>query len=169
MTPSLSKVAFMEHFNQTKGVDFVRIPFKGGGDAVNSMLSGTTPVAIFGIGNVIEYVRNGKILGLAVDGGKRSPLSPDIPTFEELGYTVHVMAASFGIHAPAGTPKPIVDRLHRDIVKIASAPEFQQRHMIPRGLLPVLDTPEQFAKQLELDRLAGIEIVKASGLYPDVK
>jgi tripartite-type tricarboxylate transporter receptor subunit TctC len=169
MAPSLSKVAFMEHFNQSKGVDFVRVPFKGGGDAVNSMLSGTTPVVIFGIGNVIQYMRDGKILGLAVDGGKRSPLAPDIPTFEELGYTVHLMAASFSIHAPAGTPKPIVDKLNAAIVKVASTPEFQQRHMIPRGLLPVLDTPEQFAKQLEIDRLAGIEIVKGSGLYPDLK
>ena len=155
MAPSLSKVAFMEHFNHTKGVDFVRVPFKGGGDAVNSMLSGTTPVVIFGIGNVIQYIRDGKIIGLAVDGGKRSPLAPDIPTFEELGYNVHVMAASFSIHAPAGTPKPIVDKLNAAIVKVGSDPEFQKRHMIPRGLLPVFDTPEHFEKQLESDRLAG--------------
>jgi tripartite-type tricarboxylate transporter receptor subunit TctC len=168
MAPSLSKVAFMEYFNRQNGTDFVRVPFKGGGDAVNSMLSGTTPVVIFGIGNVIQYIRSGKIVGFAVDGGKRSPLAPDIPTFEELGYTVHVMAASFGIHAPAGTPKPIIDKLNAAIVKVAT-PEFQQRHMIPRGLLPVFDSPEHFAKQLETDRLAGIEVVKGSGLYPDLK
>ena len=169
MAPSLSKVAFMEHFNKQNSTDFVRVPFKGGGDAVNSMLSGTTPVVIFGIGNVMQYIRDGKIIGLAVDGGKRSPLAPDIPTFEEAGYNVHVMAASFSIHAPAGTPKAIVDRLNREIVKAASNPEFQKRHMIPRGLLPVLDTPEHFAKQLEVDRLAGVEIVKGSGLYLDLK
>jgi tripartite-type tricarboxylate transporter receptor subunit TctC len=168
MAPSLSKVAFMEYFNKTKGVDFVRVPFKGGGDAVNNMLSGTTPVVIFGIGNVMQYMRDGRVVGLAVDGGRRSPLAPEIPTFEELGYTVHVMAASFGIHAPAGTPKPIVDKLHAAITKAASGPEFQQRHMIPRGLLPVLDTPAQFEKQLEIDRAAGVEIVKGSGLYPDL-
>jgi tripartite-type tricarboxylate transporter receptor subunit TctC len=168
MAPSLSKVAFMEYFNKAKGTDFVRVPFKGGGDAVNSMLSGTTPVVIFGIGNVMQYIRNGQIVGFAVDGGKRSPLAPDIPTFEELGYTVHVMAASFGIHAPAGTPKPIVDKLNAAIVKVAT-PEFQQRHMIPRGLLPVFDSPERFAEQLEKDRVAGVEVVKGSGLYPDFK
>jgi tripartite-type tricarboxylate transporter receptor subunit TctC len=169
MAPSLSKVAFMEHFNTTRGVDFVRVPFKGGGDAVNSMLSGTTPIVIFGIGNVLQYLRDGKVIGLAVDGGRRSPLAPDIPTFEELGYTVHIMAASFGIHAPVGTPRPIVDKLHAAIIKAASKPEFQQRHMIPRGLLPVLDTPAQFEKQLEIDRAAGVEIVKGSGLYPELK
>jgi tripartite-type tricarboxylate transporter receptor subunit TctC len=86
MAPSLSKVAFMEDFNKTNGTDLVRVPFKGGGDAVNSMLSGTTPIAIFGIGNLIQLIRNGKIIGLAVDGDKRSPLAPDIPTFKEFGY-----------------------------------------------------------------------------------
>lgn len=169
MAPSLSKVAFMEHFNKEKGTDFVRVPFKGGGDAVNSMLSGTTQIVIFGIGNVMQYIRSGQIVGLAVDGDRRSPLAPDIPTFRELGYTVHVMAASFGIHAPAGTPKPIVDRLNREIVKAASNPEFQKRHMIARGMLPVLDTPEHFAEQLETDRVEGLAVVKGSGLYPDVK
>jgi tripartite-type tricarboxylate transporter receptor subunit TctC len=169
MAPSLSKVAFMEKFNKDNGTDFVRVPFKGGGDAVNSMLSGTTPVAIFGIGNLVQFLRSGKIVGLAVDGDKRSPLGPDIPTFRELGFTVHVMAASFALHAPAGTPKSVVDRINKEVVKIASNPEFQKRHMTPRGLIPVLDTPEEFAKQLEIDRVEGHDVVVGSGLYPDVK
>jgi tripartite-type tricarboxylate transporter receptor subunit TctC len=169
LAPSLSKVAFMEAYNKKHGVDFVRVPFKGGGDAVNSMLTGTTPVAIFGIGNLIQFIRNGKILGFAVDGDQRSPLAPEIPTFRELGYTVHVWAASFGMHAPAGTPKPIVDKVNKAIVKIASNPEFQKRHMISRGLTPALDTPENFAKQLEIEAALGRDVVKASGLYPDVK
>jgi tripartite-type tricarboxylate transporter receptor subunit TctC len=169
MAPSLSKVAFMEQFNKTNGTDFVRVPFKGGGDAVNNMLSGTTPVAIFGIGNLIQFIRNGQILGLAVDGEKRSPLAPDIPTFREIGYTDHIMAAFFGIYAPAAIPKPIVDKLNKAIVKVASNPEFQKRHMVSRGLTPVLDTPEHFAKALETDRAEGVLVVKGSGLYPDVK
>ena len=147
MAPSLSKVAFMEEFNKKHGIDFVRVPFKGGGDAVNSMLTGTTPVAIFGIGNLIQFIRNGKILGLAVDGDKRSPLAPDIPTFRELGYTVHVWATFFGIYAPAGTPKPIIDKLNKAIVKVASNPEFQKRHMLSRGL----DAGAQLARAVRQD------------------
>ena len=169
MAPSLSKVAFMEDLNKKHGTDFVRVPFKGGGDAVNSMLTGTTPIAIFGIGNLIQFIRDGKIIGLAVDGDKRSPLAPDIPTFREIGYKEHLMATFFGIYAPTGTPKPIIDKLNKAIVKIASKPEFQQRHMISRGLAPVLNSPEQFAKELEDDRAEGLAVVKASGLYPDVK
>ncbi len=169
MAPSLSKVAFMEDLNKKYGTDFVRVPFKGGGDAVNAMLTGTTQMAAFGIGNLISFIRNGKIIGLAVDGDKRSPLAPDIPTFGEIGYKEHLMATFFGIYAPTGTPAPIIDKLNKAIVKIASKPEFQQKHMVSRGLAPVLNSPEQFAKELENDRAEGRAVVKASGLYPDVK
>ena len=169
MAPSLSKVAFMEDINKKNGTDFIRVPFKGGGDAVNSMLTGTTPIAVFGIGNLIQFLRNGKIIGFAVDGDKRSPLAPDIPTFKQIGYTEHLMATFFGIYAPTGTPKPIIDKLNNAIVKIASNPEFQRKHMLSRGLMPVLNSPEEFAKELEADRAEGLAVVKASGLYPEVK
>jgi tripartite-type tricarboxylate transporter receptor subunit TctC len=169
MAPSLSKVAFMEELNKKNGTDFVRVPFKGGGDAVNSMLSGTTPIAIFGIGNLIQFIRDGKILGFAVDGDKRSPLAPDIPTFREIGYKEHLMATFFGIYAPTGTPQPIIDKLNQAIVKVASNPEFQKRHMLSRGLAPVLNSPEQFATELEADRAEALAVVKASGLYPHVQ
>ena len=76
MAPSLSKVAFMEQFNKKNGTDIVRVPFKGGGDAVTSMLNGTTQIAIFGIGNLVSFIRDGKVGGLAIDGDKRSPLAP---------------------------------------------------------------------------------------------
>jgi len=169
MAPSISKVAFMEGINKKNGVDFVRVPFKGGGDAVNSMLSGTTPIAIFGIGNLVQFLRNKQVLGFAVDGDKRSPLGPDIPTFKEIGYTEHLLPTFFGIYAPTGTPKPIIDKLNKAIVKVASDPEFQKRNMDSRGLEPVLNSPEQFAKELEVDRADGLAAIKASGLYPNVK
>jgi tripartite-type tricarboxylate transporter receptor subunit TctC len=169
LTPSLSKVAFMEAFNKQHGVDFVRVPFKGGGDAVNSMLAGTTPVAIFGIGNLIQLIRSGKILGFAVDSDKRSPLAPEIPTFKESGYGLHTWASSFGIHMPGGTPKPMVDKINAAIVRVASNPEFQQRHMIARGLTPVLDSPEHFTDVVKAESALGRDVVIASGLYPDVR
>ena len=169
MAPSLSKVAFMEEFNKKNGTDIVRVPFKGGGDAVNSMLNGTAQIAIFGIGNLVSFIRDGKIMGLAIDGDTRSPLAPDIPTFKEAGYTEHIAATFFGIFAPAGTPQPIVDKLNAAIVKVESNPDFQQKFLINRGLTPVLSSAEQFAKELPADRAEGLAVVKASGLYPDVK
>jgi len=167
--PSLAKVAFMEDFNKKQGTDFVRVPFKGGGDATTSMLNGTTPISILGIANVLQFLRSGQFVGLAVDGEKRSPLMPDIPTFKEQGFSVGTMVASFAIHAPAGTPAPIIDKLNKAIVQVASKPEFQDKYMIQRGMVPVLDTPEQFAKQLQIDKAEGHDVVVGSGLYPDVK
>jgi tripartite-type tricarboxylate transporter receptor subunit TctC len=169
MAPSLSKVAFMEEFNKKNGTDIVRVPFKGGGDAVNSMLNGTAQIAIFGIGNLVPFIRDGKVVGLAVDGDARSPLAPEIPTFKEVGYTEHIAATFFGIFAPAGTPKPIVDKLNKAIVAVESKPDFQQKFLINRGLSPVLISADEFAKELVADRAEGLAVVKASGLYPDVK
>jgi tripartite-type tricarboxylate transporter receptor subunit TctC len=169
MAPSISKVAFMQEFNKKHGVDFVRVPFKGGGDAINAMMTGTAPIAIFGLGNLRSLMASGKVLGFAVESDQRWPLAPDIPTFREIGYKDHIIPSNFGIYAPTGTPKEIIDRVNQGIVKIASDPEFQKKHMIPRGLAAVLNTPEQFAKELEADRAEAYSAVKASGLYPDVK
>jgi tripartite-type tricarboxylate transporter receptor subunit TctC len=169
MAPSLSKVAFMEEFNKAHGTDIVRIPFKGGGDAVTAMLNGTAQIAIFGIGNLVSFIRDGKITGLAIDGDTRSPLAPEIPTFKEVGYKEHIAATFFGIFAPAGTPQAIVDKLNKAIVAVESKPDFQQKFLINRGLSPVLISAEQFAKELPADRAEGRAVVKASGLYPGVK
>jgi tripartite-type tricarboxylate transporter receptor subunit TctC len=169
MAPSISKVAFVEEFNKKHGIDIVRVPFKGGGDAVNSMLTGTTQIAIFGIGNLVQFIRSGQILGFAVDSTVRSPLAPDIPTFRQIGYTSHIIPSTFGIFAPAGTPKAIIERFNKGVVKVASSQEFQKRHMTPRGLQPILNTPEEFAKDLAVERAEALSTIKASGLYPDVK
>ena len=169
MSASLTKTAFVEEFNKKHGIDLVRVPFKGGGDAINSMMTNTTQIAIFGIGNLIQLIRDGKILGLAVDGDTRSPLAPEIPTFRETGYTRHLAPTFFGIYAPAGTPQPLIDKFQVGVAKVASNPEFQKRHMNSRALTAVLNTSEEFAKQLAEERDEGLEAVKASGLYPNIK
>lgn len=169
MAPSLNKVAFVEELNKQNGIDIVRVPFKGGGDAVNSMMTGTTPIVIFGIGNIKQLIEAGKAVGLAVDGDQRSPLGPHIPTFKEIGYTKYLAPAFFGVFAPTGTPKPIIDKFHAGLVKVAGNPEFQKRHMTARGLTGVLNTPEEFTKELVQERAEGLEAIKASGLYPNIK
>ena len=169
MSASLTKTAFVEGFNRQHGIDLVRVPFKGGGDAVNSMMTNTTQIAIFGIGNLIQLIRAGKIGGLAVDGDKRSPLAPEIPTFRETGYTKHLGPTFFGIYAPTGTPQPIIDKFQAGVAKIASNPEFQKRHMESRALTAVLNTPQEFAKDMAQERIDALDAIKASGLYPDVK
>jgi tripartite-type tricarboxylate transporter receptor subunit TctC len=169
MSASLTKTAFVEEFKKKHDIDLVRVPFKGGGDAINSMMTNTTQIAIFGIGNLIQLIRDGKIVGLAVDGDQRSPLAPDIPTFKETGYTRHLAATFFGIYAPTGTPRPMIDKFQAGVAKVASNPEFQKRHMNSRALTAVLNKPDEFAKQLEQERVEALDAIKASGLYPNIK
>jgi tripartite-type tricarboxylate transporter receptor subunit TctC len=169
MSASLNKTAFIEDFNRKHGIDLVRVPFKGGGDAINAMLTNTTQIAVFGIGNLIQLIRDGRIVGLAVDGDKRSALAPDIPTFQETGHTRHLAPTFFGIYAPAGTPRPLIDKFQAAVAKVASNPEFQKRHMDSRGLTAVLSTPDRFAQELEQERVEALDAIKSSGLYPHVK
>jgi tripartite-type tricarboxylate transporter receptor subunit TctC len=166
MAPSLAKVAFMNGLNKKHGTDIVRVPFKGGGDAVNSMLSNTTQIAIFGIGNLAALIKAGKIVGLAMD--QRDPLAPEIPTFKEAGYDVEGLTF-FGLFAPIGTPKPILDRIYSETRKIVSKPDFQKKFLLGRGLVSVLSSPDEFEKDLVKERQIALQIIKDSGLYPHIK
>jgi tripartite-type tricarboxylate transporter receptor subunit TctC len=169
MSASLTKTAFIEEFNRKHGIDLVRVPFKGGGDAINAMLTNTTQIAVFGIGNLISLIRGGKIVGLAVDGEKRSALAPEIPTFKEAGFTQHLAPTFFGIYAPVGTPRNLIDKFQQAVAKVASNPEFQKKHMNSRALTPVLNSPDEFTKQLAQERIEAREAIVASGLYPNIK
>ena len=164
VTPSVPLYVFLENWKKQTGADIVWVPFKGGADALNGLLSGTTPVAFFGLANMIGYVRSGKLNAIAVDGETRSPLLPDVPTLRELGYKKPLTRSFFGIVAPAGTPKPIVEKLSKEINRINKLPEFRDRHLVQLGLEPIADTPAQFAKFLTADRAESARIVKESGL-----
>ena len=161
--PSSSLIVFMEKWKQETGADLVKVPFKGGGDTVNGILSGTTPVGFLGLGNLLSYVRAGSITPLLVDSEKRSQFVADVPTLGEIGFARDHTRAFFGLLAPAGIPRPIVDKLRSEIVKIVNEPAFLNRHLIERGLEPVLNTPEEFRQFLADDRVRAERIVKLSG------
>ena len=162
--PSVPLALFMDRFNRERGIDLVRIPFKGGGDSVNAVLSGATPVAFLGLGNFIAYIRSGMMTAIAVDGTTRSPLLPDVPTLAELGYRGELTRVYFGIVAPAGTPAPIIAKVRDEIARIGAIPEFRQKRLIEQGLEPVFDTPAEFARFLAEDRAVSERVVRESGL-----
>ena len=167
MTPNLAKVAFMNDLNSKFGTDFVRVPFKGGGDAVNAMLANTIQVAAFGFGNLAALIETGKIVGLGIDGNMRSPLAPAVPTFKELGYSDEG-TPFFGLFAPVGTPRLIIDRLFDVTRKVAADPKFE-RVLHGRGMVSVINTPDEFSKDLEHERAIALDIIKRSGVYPNIK
>jgi tripartite-type tricarboxylate transporter receptor subunit TctC len=164
--PSVPLSLFLDKWKAETGADMVRVPFKGGGDAVNGLLSGSTPVAFFGLANWVPYIKAGSARALVVDGDKRSPLLPEVPTLREIGYKGSLTRVYFGIVAPAGTPQDIVHKLRDELARIGADPEFRQKHLIERALEPIYNTPEEFAAFLREDRATAGRIVKEAGLAP---
>ncbi len=166
VAPSVPLALFMDKFKQEHRADMVKVPYRGGGDAVNGILSGSTPVAFLGLANVVSHIRAGTMTALAVDGEKRSPLIPEVPTLRELGYRGDITQVYFGLVAPAATPKPVIAKLHGEFVRIGAIPAFRQRNMLDLGLEPILDTTEAFARYLDEMRPIAARIVRESGLEP---
>jgi tripartite-type tricarboxylate transporter receptor subunit TctC len=159
---SSSLIHFMEKWKRETGADLVKVPFKGGGDTVNGILSGSTPVGFLGLGNFLAYIRAGTIKPILVDSEKRSTLVPEVATLGEIGFSRDHTRAFFGLLAPAGTPRPIVDRVREEVTRIINEPAFLKQHLIDRGLESATNTPEQFAQFLRDDRVRAERIVKAA-------
>jgi tripartite-type tricarboxylate transporter receptor subunit TctC len=164
--PSSSLVVFMEKWKEATGADLVKVPFKGGGDTVTGIISGTTPVGFLGLGNLLSYIRAGSITPILIDSEKRSSLVPDVPTLGEMGLARDHTRAFFGLLAPANTPRALIDKLRAEIVRVVNEPDFMNRNLLERGLEPVLNTPEEFRAFLIADRVRAERIVKAAGLGP---
>jgi tripartite-type tricarboxylate transporter receptor subunit TctC len=157
---------YMEKLKEEKGADWVRVPFKGGGEAVNSILNGSTPIGLIGEGNVIGQIRADKMTPLVMVNNIKSPHFPNVPTMAETGYTGVPSRSWYGLFVPAGTPKPIIDRLAKEVASVMSEPAFREKHLTARSLVPAINTPEQFAEELKKDRATAQQVVKDSGLQP---
>jgi tripartite-type tricarboxylate transporter receptor subunit TctC len=166
IAPGLPLWVFMENWKKQTGADMVRVPFRGGGEAVNGVLSGITPVAFSGLSNWISYLQAGTIVGLATDASRRVPIIADVPTLSELGYKINISRVYFGIVAPAGTPRPILERLRNEMAQVIHDPAFREKHLASRGHEPVADTPDEFARFLAEDRVTSARIVKDAGVQP---
>ncbi len=162
-TAAIPAVVFMERWKKETGADLVKVPFRGGGEAVAALLTGATPVGLYGIANMRSQLEAGSVRGLAVDSDARSPLFPDIPTIPEASgqkYTAQVLFRPDGAgrHAEADRRQaPRRGRAHR-----RASPSFGDSNLIERGLEPVASTPEEFARFIKEDRLTAAQIVQGS-------
>ena len=166
LTASLPLVVFMESLKRDKGADWVRVPFKGGGEATNAIMSGTTPIGLLGLGNVLSQVEAGKMTALVLTNNVRTPQLPNTPIFTDIGYTGAPSETWYGLFAPVGTPRDIIDKLNTTVVKIASQPDFQKRHIIDRSLVPAIGSPEAFAEEIRKVRAVAGQVVKDAGMAP---
>jgi tripartite-type tricarboxylate transporter receptor subunit TctC len=164
LTPGAPMVLYMETLKKDRGADWVRVPFKGGGEAVNSILSGSTPIGLIGEGNVIGQIKAGTMTPLVMMNNIHSPNFPATPTLEETGYHGPPSRGWYGLFAPAGTPRPIVDRLAKEVAAIVADPDFAQKQLKDKSLVGATDTPDGFAQQIADDRVVAEQVVKAAGM-----
>ena len=167
LTPGAPMVLYMETLKKERGADWVRVPFKGGGEAVNAILSGFTPIGLFGEGNVIGQIRAGTMTPLVMLNNIHSPNFPKVPTLKKTGYDGPPSRGWYGLFAPAGAPRPIVDRLAKEVAAIVADPDFAQKQLKDRSLVGATSTPDAFAAEIVEDRKVAEQVVKAAGMAGD--
>lgn len=163
--PGTSSRFSIEQFKQATGIDSTLIHYKGGGPLVTAMLGGQVPVTIITLGVVIAQVKSGKLLPLAVTSAKRAKLLPDVPTVAET-YPGFEVQSWLGLLAPAGTPRPIVDRLHAAMVKTLATPDVREKFEV-QSYEVIGGTPEAFAAWIKNESGKLGKLIKDRGIKLD--
>jgi tripartite-type tricarboxylate transporter receptor subunit TctC len=155
-----------ELFKSMAGVDMVNITYKGATPALVDIIGGHIDVYFGGISGTLPPIASNKVRPLAVTSNKRSSQLPDIPTVAEAALPGYDITTWFGLLAPAGTPREIVNKLNGVIVAIVGDPEMKN-YLIGQGVDPVTNTPEQFATYIKGEVPKFAKIVKAAGIAPE--
>jgi tripartite-type tricarboxylate transporter receptor subunit TctC len=152
----------MEMFKLAANIQLTHIPYKGAGPAVTDLLAGNVDAAFFVPGNVQQFVKEGKLRLLASSGTKRFPSTPDVPTLIEAGYRDFEATSWIGFLTTANTPRPIVDRYHRELVKILTSPEISAK-LREMEFEVVASTPEQFGSWVRAEIGRWGQVIKVTG------
>ena len=161
-TGTVSHVAG-ELFQLRAGIKLVHVPYKGNGPALTDAVAGQILCIFTPVGAAIPLVNTGRLRAVALSAAKRSPLIPDVPTFDEAGVADYRVSNWYGILAPAGTPKPVVLSLNKEIATAIQAPSVKERFessMIEGGT----NTPEQFVAFLKAEASRWSQVVKTVGI-----
>jgi tripartite-type tricarboxylate transporter receptor subunit TctC len=148
-----------EMFKLAYGLDMVHVPFAGGGPALQSAVAGHTPIAFTALPPAIPLIKAGSLRALAVIGPSRASALPDVPTMTEAGLPGQETETVLLALAPAGTPKEIVSRLNREIVKIIAMPEVRQR-FDTLGFAPVGTTPEETSARIKVELNLWAKVIR---------
>jgi tripartite-type tricarboxylate transporter receptor subunit TctC len=151
-----------EMLKAAAGLDMTHVPYKGAGPAVADTLGGQVQMTIQDLASVGAHIQSGKLIPMAVTGPRRWPLFPDLPTFVEQGFPLGI-AGWNGIHAPAGTPRPILDRMNAEINKIIQTPEGRES-MLKFGLLATGSTPDELTEVIRRDMPIWGDVIKKGNI-----
>ena len=156
----------MELFKSMTKTFMTHIPYKGSAPVVTDLIAGQVNVMFDNVPNVIQHVKAGRMKALAVSGPKRSPLAPEVPTVVEAGVPGYEVTVWFGLLAPAGTPREIIQRLNVESAKIINSPEVKERFQ-RQGVEPATGTPEQFGELIKSEVARWAKVVKDAGIKAD--
>jgi tripartite-type tricarboxylate transporter receptor subunit TctC len=151
-----------ELFTSMAGIQVTRIPFKGAAPAMTALMAGDVQVVFSGIGTMLPQVRGGKLKGLAVTSASRSPLAPEIPTVVESGIPGYVATTWYGVLAPAGTPRPVVERLNRETLALLEVAATKSS-LAAQGVVSTPMTPEEFGSFLRAEVAKWAKVVQETG------
>jgi tripartite-type tricarboxylate transporter receptor subunit TctC len=153
-------------FTTMAGLDAVHVPYKSATQAVTDLIAGQTAFAFVNTPLALPHVRAGKLRALAVTGGKRSAATPEYPTMNEAGMPGFVLESWYGLMAPAGTPAPVIARLHKEVSAVLAKPEVRE-FFARQGADIVTASPAEFAAQVRTERARWAEVIKTSGAAVD--
>jgi len=149
------------------GVKLTHVPYKGGGPLVQDLVAGQIDLGIAGVPNMLAHVKNKLITPLAVTTDKRSPALPDVPTLAELGITGVSAYTWWGLLAPIGTPKPILDKFHASVVKALETPDIKKMLNENLAMDTVTSTPEAMQQFLIKEISTWAKVVKDNNVKVD--
>jgi tripartite-type tricarboxylate transporter receptor subunit TctC len=155
-----------EQFKQLAGIDLEHIPYKGGSQIMTDMLGGQIESGFTSTLTALQHYKSGKLKVLAVAGKSRHPSMPDVPTAIEGGYPAYETYAWYGMYAPKGTPREVVNRIQQEIARALRRPDLQER-MNQLGAEPIASTPEEFAAYTRSEHEKFARLVKAAGIQPE--
>lgn len=148
-----------QQFAMQNGIGLLHVPYKGSGPLTTDLIGGQVTMSFDTVTPVLPHIQSGKLRPLAVTTATRSSALPDVPTLNEAGFKDFDFGTWFGVLAPAGTPRGIVEKLNTEMVKIIKSPEFAQR-MSKIGAEPVGNTTAQMAQQIDSDTQRFLALIK---------
>jgi tripartite-type tricarboxylate transporter receptor subunit TctC len=151
-----------EYFATMAGIKLTHIPYKGSGPALTDLVGGHVAIYFSSLPPALGLVKEGKVRALAVTGAKRSPIFPELPTVAEAALPGYEAVLHYGIVAPAGTPRPIIDTLGAALRAAVMSDDLKAR-LADDGAEPLASTPEEYATDIDREETKWSAIVKASG------
>jgi tripartite-type tricarboxylate transporter receptor subunit TctC len=148
-----------ENLLHAAGIDLKHIPYKGESLALNDIAGGSVDMMCGNLAAMLPYIRGGKVKALAVTSAERSPAAPEIPTAAEAGLAGFSNAGWFGLLAPTGTPKDVLDKVQRDTARLLGTDDIKQK-LLAIGMVPVGNTSTQFAEAIRVESNSWAKVIK---------